>query len=164
MPGVWYRPPQKGETSFIESLHKEWLALEGLAVGTILCGDMNVHHERWLKHSSGTTPEGTELWHFCKEHGFEERVRKPTREKYLLDLVLTDMGASVSSKVLPKVDDHNQVLTTVSLGLPVEVQETRECWVYSKANWAGLRRELASTNWDFLDNLDANEAQRSLTD
>ena len=81
-----------------------------------------------------------------------------------VSLVLTDMGTSVTCKVLSQVEDHNQVLTTVALGVPVEVKEARECWLYSKADWAGFRQELAGTNWDFLDNLDANAAQRSLTD
>ena len=91
-------------------------------------------------------------------------MRKPTRGKHLLDLVLTDMGTCVSSKVLPRVEDHNQVLTTVAMGVPMEVKEARECWLYSKADWKGFKRDLAETNLSFLDNLGANEAQRSFTD
>ena len=47
--GVWYRPPVQGETDSISSLREEWNELGLEAVGTIVVGDMNVHHRKSLK-------------------------------------------------------------------------------------------------------------------
>ena len=162
--GVWYRPPNIGEVASVDSLVEEWSELESNAMGTLLVGDLNVHNQGWLKHSSGTTPEGRALQHFCAEYGLEEKVRKPTRDKHLLDLVLTDLGKGVTAEVLPKLQDHSLVLATVALGVPREYVEQRERWVYSKANWKGLRRALADTNWNFVEEAeDTDQAQATLT-
>ena len=56
-----------------------------------MIGDMNVHHKEWLRFSNSTTPEGRALYDVCLRFGLEEKVRKPTRGPYLLDLVLADM-------------------------------------------------------------------------
>ena len=162
--GLWYRPPARGEVHSISTLEAEWETLEGDCVGTVLVGDMNVHHVGWLAHSTGTTPEGSALYNFCVEHGLEEKVGQPTREGNLLDLVLTDMAKGVVCKVLPKLEDHALVLATVALGVPTEYTEQRERWVYTKANWKGLKKALKSTDWSFLDRCaDTNAAQDQLT-
>ena len=44
----WYRPPCHGECESIRSLWTEWELLAPKAVGTIIIGDINVHHTRWL--------------------------------------------------------------------------------------------------------------------
>ena len=107
------------------ALQEEWLKYSETCVGTLLCGDLNVHHERWLQHSTGTTPQGTELYRFCCEYGFEERVRQPTRGNHLLDLVLTDQE-DVSCEVLPGVSDHQLVAATLVLHLPKEETVPRQ--------------------------------------
>ena len=58
--GVWYRPPGP-ETASVETLEEEWLKLSDGALGTVLVGDLNVHHLHWLTYSSTavpTTPAG----------------------------------------------------------------------------------------------------------
>ena len=125
---------------------------------------MNVHHEGWLKHSTGTTPEGSALYRFCCEHGFTERVQKPTRGKHLLDLVLTDMGACVTCTVLPQVEDHSQVLATLSCSVPTTLPVKRELWLYKKADWKGLQAALKREDWSFLEQASSvDEAQEQLT-
>ena len=62
-------------------------------------GDMNGHNAGWLTFSSGTLPEGRELQGWCAGNGFEERVKKPTRGEYLLDLLLADMAGRVRATV-----------------------------------------------------------------
>ena len=56
--GVWYRPPEPGETNTIKSLETEWELHNQAALGTILVRDMNVHHRRWLRFSSENSAEG----------------------------------------------------------------------------------------------------------
>ena len=51
--GIWYRPPNR-DSEFIESLKSEWLARAQEAIGTVIIGDLNVHHLHWLKFSSHT--------------------------------------------------------------------------------------------------------------
>ena len=74
--------------------------------GTILVGDMNVHEVSWLKFSDGTSPEGRALRDVACCHGWDERVRKPTRGGNLLDLVLTDLGSAVTTKLAAGISDH----------------------------------------------------------
>ena len=42
---AWYRPPEQGETASIDSLREEWNELSSEAVGAIITGDMNIHHQ-----------------------------------------------------------------------------------------------------------------------
>jgi hypothetical protein len=87
----WYRPPDPGEVESIKTLHKEWSELSVEAMGTIIAGDMNVHHTKWLRRSARNSPEGEELQTFCVDEGMQQLVREATRENYLLDLILTDV-------------------------------------------------------------------------
>ena len=68
--GIWYRPgcgDGRGEVTSILSLKEEVTRLRQEAVGTIVCGDMNVHQKKWLKFSSGgNTTEGETLQTTCE--------------------------------------------------------------------------------------------------
>ena len=87
----WYRRPCYNETDSIRSLGSEWAALRDQCIGTVIVGDMNIHHRSWLQFSHSVTPEGMALKIWVLEHGFPQRVRKPTRGEYLLDLVFIGM-------------------------------------------------------------------------
>ena len=154
---VWYRPPCRGETNSVDTFEAEWEKYSEQAVGTLVVGDLNVHHKRWLKYSSEaspTTPEGTALSSCCNRLGLEQRVDKPTREdkttggNYLLDLVLTDLHEGLTCEVQPKLADHALLLVKVFLDVPRQVPVERECWKYTKANWDALNKELAGTDWN----------------
>ena len=90
--GAWYRPPSRGETARIISLEEEWRRHSQSTLGTIVMGDCNVHATHWLTHSSGESPEGYALHILCNDIGCKQIVREPNREKYLLDLVCTDLA------------------------------------------------------------------------
>ena len=70
---------------------------------------MNVHHKDWFKYSHSVTPEGRVLFETCCLRGLVQCVSKPTRGKYLLDLVLTDLENLITAKVLATIADHNLV-------------------------------------------------------
>ena len=55
--GVWYRLPAPGEIATIDTFNAELNALEGMSLGTIVLGDLNVHNQRWLLHSNETNTE-----------------------------------------------------------------------------------------------------------
>ncbi|XP_045134296.1 uncharacterized protein LOC123517903 [Portunus trituberculatus] len=76
-----------------------------------------------------------------------------------LDPVLSNLPAdSVQCYQLDKVgsSDHNVVLCEVGLNPASEEGSQRTIWLWEKANWRGLRAELASTNWESLFTVDVN--------
>jgi len=88
--GNWYRAGDEdlNVEAFREELPKH---VKGI-IGTIIVGDLNVHHKKWLRHSSGNTAEGEQRMHVCSDLGLRQIVRDPTRGPHLLDMVLTDLG------------------------------------------------------------------------
>ena len=82
---LWYCPPDPGEVASIDSLVTEFGNHCAEALGTIILGDMNVHHTRWLRHSARTSTEGVALKDFCDASGLRQVVRAPTRGDHLLD-------------------------------------------------------------------------------
>ena len=56
--GAWYRPPIDGEVASINACSEEWQRLSVNFVAIIFTGDMNVHHARWLRHSTRVSVEG----------------------------------------------------------------------------------------------------------
>ena len=102
----WYRLPAPGGINSISTLSDELSQLRDDFIGTIIAGDLNCHHIRWLYHSSGTTIEGRALHRCSMENGLTQIVKSLTRGRYLLDLVLTDLGESASTKVLPSIADR----------------------------------------------------------
>ena len=78
-------------------------------MGTIIVGDTNTHHRRWLRYSARNSAEGEALKTFCDNQGLQQMVKERTQSDYLLDLLLTDVDG-VRCKVLPKIADHKLLL------------------------------------------------------
>ena len=144
---LWYRRPSPGEVVSIHTLEPELRKFGSDTVGTLILGDMNVHEQAWLRYSSGTTIEGRELHGFCSEHGLQQHVREPTRGDYLLDLVLSDLGPLVKSKVVAGIADHSGVLSTMACPVPEAAKVEREVFLYGQAKWTELRRAIADHVW-----------------
>ena len=132
-------------------------------IGSLVMGDFNVHHARWLKLSNGNTPEGDALLHICQRHLLKERVGKPTRGEYLLDLVLSNLDC-VRTAVLPKVADHSMLLVTLEIPHPSARFITRQVWDFKKADWDGLKTSIRNIEWHALLNGGADEAARTMTE
>ncbi len=148
---LWYRPPNRGEIDSISTLPHELDQFAKDVCGHIIVGDLNVHQESWLKHSSdGNTTEGKELHAFCRERGLDERVRKPTRGNNLLDLVLTDLASLVKCRVISGISDHEAVLSTFEFPLPEVAAHEREVFLFNKARWGEMREELCKTDWSTI--------------
>ena len=122
----------------MDSMHYEYSNFPISKLGTILCGDMNVHHQGWLTHSNSTTPEGRCLFDICCTHQFRESTKVPTRKNHLLDLTLSNLEECVTCKAVPGVSDHMMVLCNMELPLFSDVGVHRECYQYNKANWPKL--------------------------
>ena len=156
----WYRPPCAGEVDTIKSLQSEWQALKAMAMGTVVVGDLNVHHKSWLRFSQRESVEGRELYSAAQDCSLCQLVRSPTRGENLLDLVLSDIEAKC--EVMPKIADHNAVLIKVGLSVPEVKHHSRVVWHFCKADWEGLQNELDETDWSILNTASANDGAELL--
>ena len=120
---LWYRPPDSGMES-IRDLEAEAVAHQLDTIGTMVLGDMNIHHASWRRHSSSTSAAGRELFEVCGRMGLAQHVRRPTRGDYLLDLVLSDLSTCVSSEVLAGISDHNMVCSSQWMPLNLRLEST----------------------------------------
>ena len=163
--GVWYRPPRRGDKSAIQIFDKELEEYQDFA-GRIIVGDMNVHNERWLKFSKGESPEGLELESVCAAHGLKQHVKSATRDEYLLDLVLSDLGEQIRCSVHPGVleSDHRCVIANIDISIAVSVPCSRTCFDFGKAQWAELRNAFRNIDWrTFFVNKDSDTASLDFT-
>ena len=90
----WYRP---GDQHIGVDFEKEWQKHITGMVGVSVVGDLNIHHQQWLKFSSGTTLDldGEIMYQIAKQYKLKECVRAPTRDGHLLDLCLSStLGAA----------------------------------------------------------------------
>jgi hypothetical protein len=160
--GAWYRPPVQGEVDSIKELREEWAELSLDAVGTVIIGDLNVHHKKWLRRSARNSVEGETLHQFCLDHGLQQLVKEATREQYLLDLVITDIDEA-KCKVLPKVADHECVLVYLDLQVPKTEIKKRVVWRFAEADWDALRTKGMLYDWSKLDRCSADQAAELIT-
>ena len=100
--GVWYRAPDAAPTK-ISTLFDELSDTSPGVTGTMLLGDMNIHHASWLRFSSGCSAEGKALRTICDDAGRRpslQKVREPTRNQYLgfgshgLERVIASRGST----------------------------------------------------------------------
>lgn len=154
--GVWYRAPDPGQTEGVDSFKEELCKHQRATLGTLVVGDFNVHHKKWLVYSARNSPEGSALEETSRNCGLRQLVREPTREDYLLDLVLTDQE-NVSCKVRTGVSDHKLVTSTLKLQVPKTETVPREVWDFAKADWDTLKELLQETDWTCLASLGADE-------
>jgi len=133
------------------------------AVGTAIIGDINVHSKRWLKYSTGESPEGALLQDICLSAGLKQIVTEPTREGILLDLVMTDIPGTEAT-VGGKVQDHQFVLTKFNFAVPESKSLEREVWNYGKADWTRSRERFAEHDREVLRRGTPSEAAKELTE
>ena len=111
--GNWYRPGATVHDGF-EKLQNDFNDFAGDVTGVIIAGDVNVHHQRWLRYSNANTPIGSDLKIVCDDFNLMQLVREPTRGAYLLDLFLTDVaGCHVS--VGASIADHKAILAKIPI-------------------------------------------------
>jgi hypothetical protein len=152
----------QGEITSIITLREEWEELSEDVVGTIIVGDLNIHHKKWLRRSSRNSAEGEELHRFCLDAGMQQLVRGATREQYLLDLVLTDVE-DAKCKILPEIADHCCVLVYFDLPIPEATVQERQVWRYAKADWEGMKAEFEVFDWSSLSRSSVDSAADAMT-
>ena len=116
---ICYRPPAASDISSISTLTTELDQLREGHIGTAIVGDLNCHNSRWLRYSSCVSVEGRTLHRFSMESRLHQLVKEPTRGDHLLDLVLSDLGDVVSTRVFSPIADHNLVF--VRFGFTIQL-------------------------------------------
>ena len=93
-----------------------------------------------------------------------QKVKQPTRGDHLLDVVITDIDGSVcSTRVMPAIADHRVVVADLSFQLPKVPPCRRQVWHYGSADWAGLRKAIATADWGWIDHTEPCTATARLT-
>ncbi len=164
--GAWYRPPAAKEVASIQRFEQEFQQYSSECVSSIVVGDMNVHNTEWLRWSNGRSDEGEELENVCCLCGLSQHVNGPTRGDHLLDLVLSDFGSGIRTKITPGIhdNDHRGVLASVKLSVPAAEPVRRKVYDFQRADWKRLQRALRDEDWTlFFQDKNADDAADQLT-
>ena len=159
--GAWYRPPSI-EVASMETCEKEHEQLSEGLMGTLLVGDVNVHHLQWLVHSRETTAGGKRMRLAAAQMGLKQVVDQPTRGNHLLDLVLTDVPGT-TARVLPKIADHCVVEAAMPLPVPRQELVLREGWKFGTADWDRLNADLEEEDWTSIEAMSTDDAANHLS-
>ena len=149
--GNWYRPP--GSTSEEFKLFREQLDYikthhkgKKLPSAHVL-GDFNFKDIDWPDRlsKSGSTlsqSEGQILIDIMNDHGLEQMVHFPTREKNTLDLILTTLPGQFQGVHSPdKLSDHDIVSGTLRIFILPIKKPRRKVYLYQKGDYESMRKD-----------------------
>ena len=132
----WYRPSSEEFQLFREQLDYIRTHHTGKKLPSIhVLGDFNFKDIEWPDRlsKSGSTlsrSEGQILIDIMNDHGLEQMVHFPTREKNILDLILTTLPGQFQDVHSPdKLSDHDIVSGTLKIFIPPN-KETSEKGVF----------------------------------
>ena len=142
----WYRPP--GSTSEEFQLFREQLDYirthhKGKTLPSVqVLGDVNFEDIDWpdRRSKSGSTlsqSEGQILIDIINDNGLEQMVHFPTREKNILDLILTTQDVHSPDKL----SDHDIVSGTLKIFMPPIKKPRRKEYLYQKGDYESMRKD-----------------------
>ena len=146
----WYRPP--GSTSEEFQLLREQLDYirthhkgKKLPSAHVL-GDFNFKDIDWpdrLSKSSSTLSQSEgQILIDMNDHGLEQMVHFPTREKNTLDLILTTLPGQFQDVHSPdKLSDHDIVSGTLKNFIPPIKKPRRKVYLYQKGDYESMRKD-----------------------
>ena len=146
----WYRPP--GSTSEEFQLFREQLEYirthhKGKKLPSVhVLGDFNFKDIDWPDRlsKSGSTlsqSEGQILIDIMNDHGLEQMVHFPTREKNILDLILTTLPGQFEDVHSPdKLSDHDIVSGTLKIFIPPIKKPRRKLYLYQKGDYESMKK------------------------
>ena len=162
----WYRPPfdghlpvsdngndllnslEKFENLFREQLDKIKNINKGNKPPLIhVLGDFNFRDIVWPDRlsksgSSLSQTEGQILIDIMNDHGLEQLVNIPTRERNTLDLILTSLPGQFADIHSPdKLSDHDIVSGTLKIAIPPIKKPRRKVYRYQKGDYESMRAE-----------------------
>ena len=162
----WYRPPVDGhlpvsdngndllnsldkfDNLFREQLDKIKNINKGNKPPLIhVLGDFNFRDIVWPDRlsksgSSLSQTEGQILIDIMNDHGLEQLVNFPTRERNTLDLILTSLPGQFADIHSPdKLSDHDIVSGTLKIAIPPIKKPRRKVYRYQKGDYESMRAE-----------------------
>ena len=111
---------------------------------TILCGDFNCPDIIWDKGHVKPGAADRDIQQMVIDTTTNANLvqihNEATRQKALLDLVFTNNPSLVRTSVtVPGISDHDMVVTDIDTKAFYVKQPKRKCYVFSRANWTGLK-------------------------
>ena len=86
--------------------------------------------------------EGQMLTDIMNDHGLEQLVHFPTREKYTLDLLLTYLPGQFQDIHSPdKLSDYDIVAGTLKVVIPPVKKSRRKVYLYQKGDYESMRKD-----------------------
>ena len=86
--------------------------------------------------------EGQILIDIMNDHGLEQMVHFPTREKNTLDLILTTLPGQFQDVHSPdKLSDHDIVSGTLKIFIPPIKKPQRKVYLYQKGDYESMRKD-----------------------
>ena len=113
----------------------------------VIQGDFNQPNINWEDNSIpsdvNTSKEtAEELLHAIHNNDIDQLVRKLTRGKRILDLVLTNNKSIVKEvEVIAGLSDHDAVKTVMKIGMKGNKKPPRKVYLHSKADIDGIKRD-----------------------
>ena len=147
----WYRPP--GSTSEEFQLFREQLDYirthhKGKKLPSVhVLGDFIFKDIDWPDRlsKSGSTlgqSEGQILIDIMNDHGLEQMVHFPTRERNTLDLILTTLPGQFKDAYSPdKLSDYDIVSGTLKIFIPPKKKPRRKVYLYQKGDYESMRKD-----------------------
>ncbi|MES9950854.1 MAG: reverse transcriptase family protein, partial [Candidatus Thiodiazotropha sp.] len=147
----WYREPGgscEDFQLFREQLDRIKTLQKGKKLPSVhILGDFNFRDITWPDrlNKNGTMlsqSEGQVLIDIMNDHGLEQMVHFPTREKNTLDLILTSLpGQFQDVHSIDKLSDHDIVAGTLKISIPRKKQTRRKVYLYNKGDFNSMREE-----------------------
>ena len=159
-----YRPPDDDAYTSLPTFRNELAALMEDHVGTIVTGDLNIHHRKWLRFSNANTAAGRMLQQICEHANLCQLVNAPTRKEYLLDLVITDLVTLMHVDVSAPIADHSMVSMVMDINTVATENAERNIWIFKQAKWHALRTELNAIAWHDVFGKDFSENASKFTE
>ena len=147
----WYRQPGGSSEEFqlfrdqldhIRTKHK------GNKLPSVhVLGDFNFKDIAWPDrlNKSGSLlrqSEGQMLIDAMNDHGLEQLVHFPTRDKNTLDLILTSLPGQFQEIHSPdKLSDHDVISGTLKIHIPPKKKPHRKVFLYQKGNFELMRKD-----------------------
>ena len=145
--GGFYRPDVKDTkalTTFQKSMMK---AAEIKNAQLIIAGDFNLPSWDWTNKvfkENGTYRQSHEDFiEVLNDLDLEQMVLEPTREKNILDIVLTNSPDLIPRlEVIPGLSDHDIVFFEFSVKLDRKKNALRQIMLYKRADWQAIKEEM----------------------
>ena len=116
----------------------------------IFVGDLNAHHQEWLKSVSPTDRHGNAAFDFANLSGCSQLIKEPTHKlDNCLDLLLTDVLGVVDSVVDLSLgnSDHSSNSFSVKVGFKItNITFSRKVYQKSHINWPCFGGDLCNSS------------------